>query len=138
MTWHPWRALSRLPEITLRWDRAPGLLGSWHHVTKTITLHPEQSQAQRRCTLTHELVHYERGDVGRCTGLLERTVHEEAARRLITIEALADALVWTQDEWEVAQEVWTDVETARLRIDTLTAEETAYIEARIAAREASP
>lgn len=135
MTWHPWRTLARLPEITLAWERMPGLLGSWHSLTKTITLHPDQSQAQRRCTLTHELVHHERGDVGRCHGPVERAVHEEAARRLITIEALADALVWSQDEWEVAQEVWTDVPTARLRINALTDAEKDYIESRIAARE---
>lgn len=137
MTWSPWRALARSPNITLRWERMPGLLGIWQQSTSTIKMHPEQSQAQRRSTLTHELVHQERGDTGQCSGRVRRIVNEEAARRLITTEALADALLWTQDEWEVAQEVWTDVETARVRIETLTDAETAYIDSRIAAREGS-
>lgn len=135
MTWHPWRVLARLPEIKLRWERMPGLLGAWHHTSGTITLHPDQSQAERRCTLTHELIHAERGHEGRCCGLVERQVQAETARRLIPLDALATALVWTQDEWEVADELWVDVETARVRIENLTDPEKHYIERRIAARE---
>jgi hypothetical protein len=110
-------------------------LGQWCEQTRTITLHPDQSQRERRSTLAHELRHADAGHRGPCCGLVEWRVSEQAARDLIGLEALADALVWTQDEWEVADELWVDVETARIRIATLTKTEKTYIESRIAARE---
>src|SRR5687768_1204330 len=132
--WHPWRALASRSHIRLRWDRTPGVLGSWCQQTQTIRLHADQSQAERRSTLTHELIHAERGHLGGCDPAVEGAVAEEAARRLITLTALADALCWAHDEWEVADELWVDVETARIRIDTLTRAEQRYIQQRIDAR----
>jgi hypothetical protein len=133
--WHPWRAIRERPEITVRWEPIPGRLGQWCQRTMTMTLHPEQSQRQRRCTAAHELIHAERGHYGACRSTVDRAVSIEAARRLIPLDHLADALVWSQDEWEVAEELWVDVPTTRLRIETLTPQEKDYIERRIAARE---
>lgn len=132
---HPWRSLRRHQDITVRWKRMPGLLGTWCERTRTITLHPDQSQRQRRCTLTHETIHAERGHQGNCTGAVERAVNLESARRLIPLDRLAEALAWSQDEGEVADELWVDVETTRARIDGLTDTEKNYIEHRIAAKE---
>ena len=53
------------------------------------------TQAERRCTLTHELVHRERGPVPRdpaAAAAEERAVDEIAARRLITLGSLVDGL----------------------------------------------
>ncbi len=133
--WHPWRAIRERPDITVKWERIPGRLGEWCQRTKTMTLHPDQSQRQRRCTVTHELIHAERGHYGVCRSTVERAVSVEAARRLIPLDRLADALVWSQDEWEVSEDLWVDVPTTRLRIETLTQAEKDYIERRIAARE---
>jgi hypothetical protein len=131
MSWHPWRTLRHHPEITLRWERLPGLLGTWHHTSKTITLHPDQSQAERRCTLTHEHIHYERGDRGPCDGRTERVVHGLAARRLIPLDSLVDALLWSSDDHELAEELWVDVPTLRARLDGLTEMEHAFIAQRL-------
>jgi hypothetical protein len=131
MTWHPWRALSRLPHLTLRWRRTPSHLGSWDASTKTITLHPDQSQAERRCTLTHELIHAERDHHGRQPASVERRVHADAARRLITDEALVDALRWTVQEDELADELWVDVPTVVARLSDLSDEEKVNIYRRL-------
>jgi hypothetical protein len=135
---HPWRAIRNRPEITVQWKRMPGRLGEWCERTATMTLNPDQSQRQRRCTAAHELVHAERGHVGPCSGAVERQVHAEAARRLITEEALVDALLWSQDEHDLAEQIWCDVATVRARLDGLTDVEKARIEQRIAEREHSP
>lgn len=132
--WHPWRTLRSRPNITLRWER----MRQWCELTRTITLHPDQNQRERRSTLAHELRHAEAAHRGHCAPAVERRVCERAARDLIGIEALADALVWSQDEWEVAEELWVDVETARARIESLTPPEKDYIERRVAAREGTP
>jgi hypothetical protein len=134
MSWHPWRAIRHL-DVTVRWERRDGLLGSWDAATRTMTFHPDQSQRQRRCTAAHELVHAERGHQGECNRRLERKVDEEAARRLITLPKLADALVWCVDEWELAEDLWVDQATVRVRLDTLTSLEQQYIDARMASRD---
>lgn len=123
MSWHPWRALRTFPDVTLHWARRPGLLGTWSSTTRTITLHPDQSHAERRCKLTHELVHAERNDTGSCDIKTELQVHRLAARRLITRAALIDALAWSGDEYELAEELWVDVDTIRVRLAGLTAAE---------------
>lgn len=133
--WHPWATLGRRPDITLRWEPMSGRLGQWCHRTRTITLDPRQSQAERRSTLTHELRHAEHGHAGRCCGSVERRVSAEAARLLITDEALVAALLWSQDEHELAEELWVDVATVRARLDDLTDQEKAEIERRIGERE---
>ncbi len=132
--WHPWRAIRDQPDITVRWAEMNSRLGAWDEGTRTMTLDPRQLQHERRVTATHEAIHAERRHAGRCCGLVERQVQLETARRLISLDSLADALVWTQDEWEVAEELWVDVETARVRIDKLTDTEKDYIERRIAAK----
>lgn len=83
MSWHPWRLLRNQPDIALRWERMPGRLGSWCERTRTITLHPDQSQAERRSTLTHELAHAAAGHGGACSQLVEAQVDNQAARELI-------------------------------------------------------
>lgn len=131
MTWHPWRALSRLPHLTLRWRRLPNKLGSWDASTSTITLHPDLSQAERRVTLTHELIHHEHGHQGAQPPVVERRVHAEAARRLITDAALVDALRWTLEENELAEELWVDVPTVVSRLADLSEQEKADIYSRL-------
>lgn len=136
-SWHPWRAL-RHRQVEVEFRNLPdGILGTT--TGNTITITTDLLQTERRCTATHEAIHHERQD-GACASSWhelkqERTVDEEAARRLITLTALADALCWAHDEWEVADECWVDAQTVRTRLDTLTRWEQDYIERRIAANE---
>lgn len=119
--WHPWRALRRRPDITLVFeDPGPGALGRVDYDTATITLHPRLLQAERRATLTHELVHLERGPAVRGhEAREERAVEIEAARRLIDLAQLVDAVKWTDDVHELAFELWVDPDTVQIRLRSL-------------------
>ena len=96
------------------------LLGAWDPDTGVIWLHHDLTQAELRSTLAHEQIHAERGDQACCTAWhearQEREVAQLAARRLIPLERLAEALLWTLDEHELADELWVDVQTVRDRL----------------------
>ena len=63
---------------------------------RTILLDIRLSRAEERCTLTHELVHAELGPFPRwLTAREEAAVNAEAARRLIPLDALGEALAWS-------------------------------------------
>lgn len=126
---HPWRALRSAEHVDLQWSRHPAVLGRTNG-TNRITLHPDQLQVERRCTLTHEMVHLEWGHRSGCHPTVERQVRAEAARRLITIEYLLDALAWTDDWDEAADVLWVTVDVLRDRIDNLSADETAALVAK--------
>lgn len=137
--YHPWRHLSRLTHIKVRWSRddteLDGALGWFYVDTDEIVLDARQTQAERRSTLTHELVHAERRD-GPCGSVVldarqERTVSQVAARRLIPLRALGEALRWSRDPDEVAEELWVDVDTLRVRMAHLHPAERAYLKRRV-------
>lgn len=80
-------------------------------------------QAQRRSTLTHELVHLERGPLADHAVLdarEEEAVEREAARRLIPLDRLVWAMQWSRDEYEVADKLWVDVDIVHARLRSLT------------------
>lgn len=133
--YHPWQHLAHLTHLTVRWSRddaeLDGALGWFYVDTDEIVLDARQTQAERRSTLTHELVHAERGD-GPCGSVVldarqELVVSRAAARRLIPLRALGEALVWSRDPDEVADELWVDVETLRVRMAHLHPAERAYL-----------
>jgi Zn-dependent peptidase ImmA (M78 family) len=102
-----------------------GLLGETRWPPLQIALAAQSSPAQRRCTLAHEIVHLERGldDPGPWADREELQVHAEASRRLIDIEALADALRelgGSGDLAALAVALDVDVETIALRLRRLT------------------
>lgn len=112
---HPWRRLRARPEIDLVWSRDPvaiGLTDGRHRVT----IHPDQLQAERRCTLTHELAHIHLGHTNGCANRGEEAAKRLAARWLIDFSALLDALAWTDDLAEAADELWVDEPTLRARL----------------------
>ncbi|QPK80784.1 ImmA/IrrE family metallo-endopeptidase [Schaalia sp. ZJ405] len=133
--WHPWRALRERTDLALVWtNNLPmGVLG----VTdgQRIYMTPRQLQAERRCTLTHELVHVERGHEGCQPVAVERQVCVEAARRLIEIDSLVDAVVWGRSPEEIADELWVDVDTLLVRLDSLTERERILVNEALAARD---
>ncbi|WP_221268003.1 ImmA/IrrE family metallo-endopeptidase [Cutibacterium avidum] len=88
--YHPWRRLRGLDDWLLEWDQLPeGISGEINWPTHTITIDPRLSQAQRRCTLAHELEHVVRGPGGGPRE--EREVEGMAARRLVNSTPL-----WTR------------------------------------------
>jgi hypothetical protein len=119
--YHPWRDLrDRWPEVEVRIEPLAGdLLGELRY--PVITLRAGTSSAQRRCTLTHELVHLERGVTacGRWAAREENLVHSEVARRLIPLPALAHAIHeagGTSDTGLLAALLDVDTETLLLRL----------------------
>lgn len=98
-------------------------------------------QRERRSTLAHELVHLERGIAPyhpHYTLREERIVDELAARRLISILDLADALTWCQGrvDDEAAEELGVDLETLKTRLATLKPIELCWLERQLGRRRA--
>jgi hypothetical protein len=88
--------------------------------------------AERRSTIAHEVEHITRGPAH--VGYERReelAVCRATAKRLITFEALVDAMVWSGDEYELAAELWVDVGTVRDRLRSLSPWESAEISRRM-------
>lgn len=118
---HPWRSLRALTDWTLHWaDLGDDLLGETDHDRRTVTLTTGMTQAQRRATIAHEVVHAERGSVPRWMQAREEShVDQIAARRLIEWPALLDACRWARTLEELAEELWVDEATAECRLQHL-------------------
>ncbi len=139
--YHPWRTAridhSQIPIAST--ELLPAHL-SGDTDGRSIRLCGSLNQAQRRSVLAHELVHIERGSEHTDSPheeQEERRVDEIAARRLIELDDLIEALVWTrgQPNSECAWELWTDVHTLTVRVKTLTADEREYIDREIERRQ---
>lgn len=117
--YHPWRALRALAGWTLHWHDLGDdeHLGETDYDRRTVTLSPGMTQAQRRCTIAHEVAHVERGPVpGHLQGREEEAVDVLAARRLITWPDLRDAALWARSVHELADELWVDEATVECRL----------------------
>lgn len=123
---HPWRRLRAQSHIDVSWPVMPGRLGSTNGID-VIRMHPHQSQVQRRCTLAHEMAHIELGHTSGCHPATERQAAQHAARWLIDMDDLLDALRWADDLREVADCLWVVEETLMARLDSLTPDERARI-----------
>ena len=110
---HPWRALRTLTHVVVVWARPHPAAPAATDGATVIWLDPRMTQAERRCALTHELVHLEHGHRGCQPPAVEHAVRAAAARQLITLEQLADALPWSMSLDELADEL------AQLELDTL-------------------
>jgi hypothetical protein len=125
---HPWRRLRELAHITLLWhDHGP--MGLADHQEQTVSLRRGMTWAQRRCTLTHELLHLERGPALSTTKHQdEERVRRETARRMIPdVRILGEALAWALDEHECADELGVDVPVLRYRLRHLHPAERGYL-----------
>jgi len=126
MPYDPWRDASQnWPHVQVVIERMAGdLLGEVRDGGQLIALRAGTSDAQRRCTLTHELVHLERGllECGPWSQREELLVHDEVARRLIPLGALAAAIRTSgtaEDLPALAQSLDVDSETLQLRFTRL-------------------
>lgn len=133
----PWGDLASMPDVQVEYADLPDELGWWDPDRRVITLDKSQGQAERRCTLAHELEHAKRGDedVSHVSPILavrqEIAAAVRAARRLIPLAALVTALLWSQDERELAEELHVDEDTVRIRLLTLSTTEHAIIDKRL-------
>lgn len=97
---HPWKRLRELAHVALHWHDG-GPWGIARHSTQEISLRRGLTQAQRRSTLAHELMHLQVGPA--IVGYVDQDeahVRERTARWLITSgPARLDSL--TDDETSV-------------------------------------
>lgn len=131
---HPWRAIRAREDVTVEWQRRDGLLGTWCERSRRMVLHPDQNQAERRCTAAHELLHAERGDT-----TCDWRTHRDAARLLVDLRALGDALVvyGEEDLTRVAEELWVDLDTLSARLQYLHPSERGYLRRRLSMKEST-
>lgn len=115
--WNPWRVLRALEHVTLVIAPLTGAHGAVHQArdgAQTIVLDDRLTLHERNATLTHELVHLERGVLPDDTpahfvAKEERAVGAEAARRLIGDADLARLHLRAELDamcaWEAAEEL---------------------------------
>lgn len=116
-TRRPWSTLLQAHPDTAVWPTSSlpsTVLGCTDGTSIWLTV--EQTVAEARCTLAHELIHLERGHSTCQPPDVEADVAREAARRLIPIDELAAALAQTRNEFETAEMLWVDVDTLRTRL----------------------
>lgn len=128
---HPWRALRALRHVVVVWARPHPAIPAATDGTRTIWLDPRLLQVERRCALTHELVHIERGHAGCQPRAVEHAVRAEAARRLITHQDLLRAMPWALSLEELADDLWVTPMVLTDRLAGLTRVERDDITARL-------
>lgn len=96
------------------------------------TLATGQLQAERRCAINHEWWHHKRGPFPESFRDREEKIIEMlSARELISIFDLGEAMAWTSDMAEVADELWVDLPCLWARFAGLTDEERRYLDRRV-------
>lgn len=111
-----------------------GTLGRTDWATKTIMLDIGMLQAQRRSTIAHELEHAHRGPAHPdpvLTAKDEVAVEQAASRKLITIEALGEAMAWSDNIHEIADDLWVDPDMVETRLRHLHPAERHYLRRRL-------
>lgn len=133
--------VTTLPKVAYR--QLPGdRVGEFDWRENLIILDPRTSKTTQRCTLVHEMIHWERGDVATGHGWfdarIEHHVEMETARRLICVEDLAAAMEWADHPQEVAELLDVDLPVLARRFSILTFEETQYLGKRVGPMRAWP
>jgi len=130
-----------LDRIEIRLHDLGDLAGAWDPETRIIWLHHDLTHPERRSTIAHELVHALRGDEACIDPVLgarqENSVDRVAVRLLITLDQFAEALAWCADDVAVAHELCIDIRMVQAMRESLTADEIAYVEDRLALVEKS-
>lgn len=129
--YNPWKHIyTEHPDAVVSDDLAlpDRVMGLALCATKRVWLHNGLNQAERRCTLAHELVHLERGPVPRDpvhAAREEEIVDQIASRRLITTEDLIATIRECPDgsmrAW--AFRLWVDTPMLTVRLKNLQANE---------------
>lgn len=124
----------RVPSLTITAALLPdGVKAYYYPEIDTIVLDERLSNAEKRCTLMHELVHRALQDDSGLPDHLdliqERRCRAVTARALIDVVDLGDALQWSDDRHEIAEHLDVDLETLDDRLDqrNLEPDEAAYL-----------
>lgn len=133
-----------MAHINLRWtddDEELDGANAWYYWSRDeIVMDSRLNQRERRSVLGHEIAHAIHRD--RPSGVevidLIQEVHADrwASRRLIEIRALGEALAWSQNLDEVAEEMWVTRDLLDTRLQHLHPAERAYLLRRLQASDA--
>ncbi|NYE96255.1 hypothetical protein FHU41_002505 [Psychromicrobium silvestre] len=115
---HPWRLLREMPQITVIWTELNHKSALTDGVSQ-IWLDRRLFQVERRCSLTHELIHIERGHTSRQSAAIEEAVRAETARRLIPFDELLRHKRWALSIEELADSLWVTTSVLKDRINHL-------------------
>lgn len=142
MRYSPWRELRRYPDVVVHRAELDGPHAVWCPRERVIVIDARLTRVQARCALAHELEHIASGDRAvrgtggaRYTARQERRADEAAARRLISLDDLADALSWALGSDELGEALHVTDHMAFVRCATLTGDEKALIEDRLHRKE---
>lgn len=142
MTYSPWSQVAAMPDVTVAFVPLPDEeMAWWDPVSRTIEINRNLGRIERRTTLAHELEHVAAGD-NACTGTrsdgwfttkMEVRAATRAAKRLIPIERLAEAIsLYDDDDDLVAEHLDVDLDTLDTRRMTLSPDERHYLRRRLA------
>lgn len=140
MSYHPYRALAALEHVTLVVTRLPKGAAWWLPCEQAIVLDDRLNRVERRCATAHEVEHAAENDQPIRGHLFfsdkqERRATRRSTAKLITLEGLVDALLWSRLECEVADCLDVTVEALRQRLELMTPTEHRFVEERIWAAE---
>lgn len=124
--WCPWAELRRRPDIWVHRCRLEEGAGWWCPEERVVLLDDRLDRREARCVLAHELAHallgheacHDYGDSNWLALRVEAAADDWAARRLVTCQALGEALAEHPDDLEAVAlrlDVMTDVVRHRLR-----------------------
>lgn len=142
-SYSPWAHIGLMPDVLVAFDDLEHADAYWEPDERVVLIDRRLGQAARRSKLAHEIAHIEAGDVcchdgpdaARLNRRQERRADEVAARRLIGLEQLADALAWAWHTGEIADSLHVAEELVCVRIEVLSDTEKSFIEARLGGRE---
>lgn len=117
MAFDPWKILEEFPEIELSWGElnTASAMSDGHDIVMDLEL----LQVEQRCSLAHELVHISRGHRVCQPISVETRVRDETAKLLVSFADLKDAVRWSSDFSEVADELSVTESVLRDRLRTL-------------------
>lgn len=130
---NPWRRLRDLTHVRLVWHDG-GDMGLSDFDEGTISIRRGMTWAERRCTILHECLHWERGEtLDTLAHLEEEQVCRQTARQMLPdIRRVGEALAWSREELpEAADELGVDVDTLRYRLRYLHPAERHYLTQRL-------
>lgn len=123
----PWKVVEAHPYIAVELREFETISGATNGVDR-IYLDPRLLQVERRCTLTHELVHIDRQHT-RCQPLtIERQVRHTAARLLVNVQDLRREMRWARNHAELAAELVITPRVLSDRLECLTEAELAWLQ----------
>lgn len=127
--YHPFRELRDLGRaVTFSVEPTPGGRPAWWSPrVDHILMRPGLHQVERRCHLAHELAHRDLGHSGQCewsdaarqTRRQEGEADQLAARRLVRLDQLVNALCWSDDHHEVADYLWVTPHILNVRVENM-------------------